>query len=43
MASILDAVKKAATQAGSGQATAPKVSVADSSSLNANSSSGNNK
>ena len=40
MSSILEAVKKAAEQAGSGQAAAPKVSVANSSSLNANSSSG---
>jgi len=43
MAGILEAVKKAAKQASTGQATAPKVQVSDSSSLSANSSSGNNK
>ena len=43
MAGILEAVKKAAEQAGTGQAAAPKVQVADSSSLNANSSSGVSK
>ena len=43
MAGILDAVKKAAAQAGNDATPAPKVQVSDSSSLTANSSSGDNK